>query len=91
MTVLFYRKIVRNGLLAAYFLDESFEDIRMFHGELREHFAIKRDVLLLLGGDELAVGDAIQAESVVQTGDPERTEGAFFVAAIAVGICAGLK
>ena len=66
------------------------EDIWIFHGHLRKDFAIESDILGLLESDEFAVLDAGEAESGIQSRDPEAAEAALLGAAVAPGIGAGL-
>src|SRR5258708_11934115 len=57
-----------------------------FLRELREHLAIDLDARLLQPVHEAAVRDAALASERIDTRDPERSELALFLLAIAIGI-----
>ena len=71
-------------------INDLFESLRVVHGEISEDFAIQSDVLFPETGDELGVGKAVDAGGVVNAGNPEGAEVAFFVATIAVRITESL-
>src|SRR5262249_23754046 len=62
----------------------------IMYGQIREHLAIDLDVGFEQSIDQAAVGQAVQACSSVDTGNPQRAEFALLLAAIAVRVLAGL-
>src|SRR5205085_10968301 len=56
------------------------------HREVGEHLAIDVDLRLLQAGHEGRIGHAHLARRGVDARDPQRAEGAFSLAAIAVGV-----
>src|SRR5438132_1559702 len=52
-------------------LDDRGKRLRVDDRDVREHLAVQRDLRLLQAGDEARVGDAVQARSRVDTGDPQ--------------------
>ena len=59
-------------------------------GDIRQHLAVDLDPGLLQPIDQPAVGQAVLAGGRVDTGDPQGAELALLLAAVAVGILAGL-
>ena len=70
-------------------VNDCFEGFRLVDGEVGEDFAIKVDTFFLHAGDELRIGKTELAGSIVDAGNPEGTEVALFVAAIAVSVAKG--
>jgi len=77
-------------LLGVLGLFEGFDDSREGGGfadsEVGEDFAVELDIVGFELGDELAVGQAFLSGGVVDAGNPEGAEVAFFVATVAVGV-----
>ena len=69
-------------------VNDCFEGFRLVDGKVGEDFAIKVDTFFLHAGDELRIGKTELAGSIVDAGNPEGTEIALFVAAVAVGVLA---
>ena len=61
------------------------------HGEVCEHFAIHFDSSQLQAVDKQAVAHAVQACGSVDTLNPQATEIAFLVAAVAVAVGGSVK
>src|SRR5690606_19418973 len=58
--------------------------------QVGQNLAVQGDGSLVQASDELAVADAQFTASSVDTGDPQRAEHAFLVAAVTVGVLACL-
>ena len=71
-------------------INNSFECFWLVDGKIRQDFAVNIDVLSFHASDELGVGKAKFSGSIVDTGNPEGTKIAFFVATISVAITKGL-
>lgn len=63
----------------------------MSHGHFGENFAIEGDILSLGESNELGIGHSVFAESVVQSDNPESTEGALLGPTITPSILASLN
>src|SRR5690606_17488381 len=58
------------------------------HGQVGQNLAVEFDRSLFQASDEHAVAQTLLTHSGVDTGDPQGTERALFVAAIAIGVLA---
>lgn len=73
-------------LFLLYCVSNCFKSFWLIDGEVRENFAVDSDVFCFHTSDELRIGKAFSARSVIDSGDPEGAEVAFFVATIAISI-----
>ena len=73
--------------LFSYGLDDSFERLRVVHGEVGEHLAVEADVLLRELAHELGIGDAVLTAGGVDSLDPQSAEIALL--GLAVTVCVG--
>lgn len=69
--------------------DKLGEDFWIFHCQLGEDFSIESDIFLLESRDEGPIGGSVLPESIIETDNPERAEGALLGSAVAAGILAG--
>ncbi len=65
----------------------SGESLRVVEGEVGEDFAVDFDTALVDKAHELGVAEVVHAGSSVDTLNPDGTHVAFFVLAVAVGVC----
>src|SRR5690606_18897374 len=79
--------LLQGGLCLA---DQSLEGLGLMDGEIGEHLAVHLDASLGEAVDKSRIGQAVLADTGVDTLDPERTEIALPRAAVAIGILAGL-
>ena len=70
-------------------VNDCFECFGVVDGEVGEDFAVEVDTFSLHTSDELGVGKAKLAGSVVDAGNPKGTEVALFAATIAVSVAKG--
>ena len=61
----------------------------MIHGQIGQDFSVELDALFMDVVHEFGVGRSIHAGAGIDTCNPEAAEGAFFVAAVAVGVLEG--
>src|SRR5258706_8462978 len=83
------RRLLRQ--MRADLFDNAVEGLGVADGQFAEHLAVERDAGGDGGGDEAVVGDAALAEGGVEAADPEGAEVALLLAAVAVGVFAGLE
>ena len=69
-----------------YRIDDSFESLRVIHGQVGEDLAVQTDVLLCELAHELGVGNTILTGSCVDPLDPKSTEIALLGLAVTVSI-----
>lgn len=74
-------------MLLLYGLRYFCEDLRVVFGELREYFAVERDIFFLEAGDQRSVGHAVRARRGVDLHVPERPEIAFLFSAMSELVC----
>lgn len=74
----------RSGVL--HFVDNSFEGCGVVEGEVGENFAVDLDARLVDEAHEFAVAEVFLTGGCVDTLDPEGTEVALLVLAVAVGV-----
>ena len=72
------------------FLDQRLEGVGLAHREIGEHLAVDLDARLVQAGDEPAIGQAEGAGRRIDPLDPQGAEIALALAAVAIGILAGL-
>lgn len=70
-------------------VNDCLESLWLADSEVGENFAVEVDAFFLHASDELGVGKTKLARSVVDAGNPEGTEVAFFVPTIAIGVAKG--
>lgn len=70
-----------------HFVDDCLEGGGVVEGKVGEDFAVDLDASLVDESHELGVGEVLGACCGVDTLDPECAEVAFFVFAVAVGVC----
>ena len=69
-----------------YRVDDSFESLRIVHGEIGENLAVEADVLSIELAHELRVGHTVLTCSSIDTLDPECAEVALLGPAVTVSI-----
>ena len=67
-------------------VDNSLESGGIVEGEVGEHLAVDLDACLVDKTHELAVAEVLQTGSCIDALNPESTEVALFVLAVAVGV-----
>ena len=67
-------------------IDHGFESLRMVHGQVGQHLAVKPDAFLVHPAHKIGVGQPMLTHAGVDTLDPQAPEIAFFPSAVAVGI-----
>ena len=83
-------EISQIAILLLYLINDCFESLWVADSEFGEDFAIDTDALLFHASDELRIGHAKFAGSVINTSDPESAKVAFAGAAVSVGILQSL-
>ena len=73
-------------LFLLYGINDCFESFRVVDGEVGKDFAVKLDTFLLQTSDELGIGKAEFAGSIVDASNPEGTKVALFVPAVAIRV-----
>jgi hypothetical protein len=64
--------------------------LRLVHGDVGQHLAVKRDAGLVQAVDEAAIGEPMDARRRIDALDPQPAEGALLNPAVAIGILACL-
>lgn len=81
---------VEKGFLLLHLFNKSLEYMWVLDSHLRENFAVDLDTLFLLESNEGAILHAVQAQGIVEAGDPQSAEGSLLGASIAVSVLTGL-
>ena len=71
-------------------VNDCFKSFRIVDGKVSKNFAVEGNAFLLHASNELGIGKPEFAGSVVDAGNPEGTEVAFFVATITVAVAKSL-
>ena len=79
-------RLLSRFLHRLHFLDEGLPCVGVLHRELGKNFPVELDIFRLFKGDEFPIFDTVLAEAVSKTDDPESSEGALLVVAVAIGV-----
>lgn len=69
-----------------YGIDDRLERFRVVHGQVSQYLTVQFNIILFQLVHEAGIRHPVHAGTCVDTGDPQATESALLVLAVAVGV-----